>query len=488
MSKPSFLDRKIPEVRILGIQFQWDDSDITNSGIPIHPEEAGWFSEPRSHVAYSINSTKETVREGKLQIKARFHSSGGKGRIQIRARSVKVDPKDVILFEVHEKYDGQHALGDVAPTTVYFNDTNYSVFRGKYTYVPLKLENVKFPDLGVGIYDINWKWEFRVLDEEATAEQKKSVWKDKWHTIRTNNLKLPQAIMARLTLMVPFEMTKHRVFVTLDQPQRPWSDGKIPDTSLGLPLALPLWTRGLEVACDWAAGAKTRNEAATLITKRLYGSGRFVYNTNSNYVIMGNKVKAAYKGVKLKVRPNSNTAFFHFHKVLERLGGGYGLGPEANCFDCAMTVATLANILGCNLRVGKLQNMPDTDASDESHYMDNRFEINPVIAIGKRDVKDSEADLLYEDTPYFAYHTVAWEGPNNEYFPTAHDFEDPKVTVFDACINFLVEGDRISAAGLPLGNGDTKGSYINLLASDNCDGRPRCKPQPVTVVDIQLAC
>ncbi len=479
MAPLSLRDRDLPTVRILGIQFQWEGSDLTNSGIPIQPDITGWVPEHRSHVAYSIRSTQETIQKGNLRIKARFWSSGGKGRIQVRARSVKVDPKDLIQFEIHEKYEGKDALGSVSPTTIYFNDSNYSVFRGKYTFVPLKLEGVNFPDLGIGIYDINWKWEFRVLDDEATEEQGKSVWKEDWHFIRSSNIKLPRP------LIEPFEMTKHRVYITLDQPQHPWTDGSIPDTRAGLPLDLPLSAKALELACKWANGAKTKKEAATLITNRLYNSGRFVYNPNPNYVDAKGKGEKLLQGVELEANPDSHITYFHFNKVLERLAGGYGMGENANCLDCALIVSTLTNALGCELRIGKFQNSPDIDASDEAHYMDNRFEINPVIAIGKQDTKESEAGLLYEGRPYFTYHTVAWEAPDGK-DPNPEEFEDPDVTIFDACVNFLMDGERISAAGLPMGNGEAEGSYVNLLASNTEDGRPRCKPQPITVFKVQL--
>lgn len=480
MARPPFSKRDIPEVRILGIEFQWDESNVYNSGTPLFPDASGWVSDPRSHVAYSIASTQEAVQNGTLQIRARFWNSAGKGRIQVRARSVELNPKDILVYELHEKYSGEDALGDIAPATVYFNDTKFSVFRGKHTFVPLKLENVNFPDLGVGIYDINWRWEFRVLDEEASEEKGESVWKDRWHTVRTHNANIPSALTR------PFEMTKHRVFITLDSPQHPWSSDKIPDTSLGLPLPLPLWANALEVACNWAYGATTTTEAAMMITQQMYDSGRFVYDPDPHYVIRASKVRNSYQGVKLKVNKDSNVANFQFDKILERLKGGYGLGEKVNCLDCALTVVAMANMLGCQLRAGKLQNSADIDSSDEDHYKDNRFEINPLVAIGKNCAEDSAAVVTKNGRQYFTYHTVAWEGPYG--YGSKSDFENPESVIYDACVNFLVDNQQVPASGLPLGNGDTEGSYVNLLARDTRRGRPRCKPQSITVADIQLVC
>lgn len=480
MPKPPFSSREIPEVRILGIEFQWHDSSVYDSGTPLYPDASGWSTEHRSHVAYSIAATENAVKEGNLQIRARFWNNSGKCRIQVRARSTEMDPRDVFISELSEKYPGMNALGDVAPTTVYFNDTKFSVFRGKYTFVPLKLKNPGFPDLGVGVYDINWKWEFRLLDEEESKKQDKSVWEDKWHTIRTHNVNIPRL------LTEPFEMTKHRVFITLDNPNHPWSTDKIPDTSLGLPLPLPLWANALEVACNWANGATTKTEAAMMITNQLYECGKFVYDPDPHYVIMGNEMKTSYQGVKLKVKKDAYAANFQFDKILERIDGGYGLGEKVNCLDCALTVASLANMLGCHLRAGKLQNLPDIDSTDENHYLDNRFEINPLRAIGKNNSEDSAADITYEGHQYFTYHTVAWEGPYG--YGYKEDFENPETIVYDACVHFLLDDKQIPASGLPMGKADIEGSYINLLAKDTPEGRPRCKPQSVTVVDIQLAC
>ena len=40
---------------------------------------------------------------------------------------------------------------------------------------------------------------------------------------------------------------------------------------------------------------------------------------------------------------------YHLTQMIDRLNGGAGLGPKVNCTDSATTVATFANLVGCDL-------------------------------------------------------------------------------------------------------------------------------------------
>lgn len=474
---------KVPEVRILGLEFHWDDSDPSNSGMPLFPSDSRWEPDPRSHVAYSLKSIAETLAKGNLKVRARFAwDFEEKGMIQVRTQCNQIDILDVLNASVVDQYPGHDVLGNVAPTIVFFNDSQHSVYRGKYTYVPMKLENVMLEELGVGVYDINWQWQFRMKDEEASEAEGKTVWQEEWYTIRTNNSK------TTLKFSAPFQLTKHRVYVSLDVPTHPWTPKSIPDTRSGLPLAIPLWTSAFEIACTWAKGACDKGEAAKLIADRLYASGKFVYNPNPNYTSLESQGSPGYGGLKIKARTGTYVAYFQFEKVIERLRGGYGLGPKVNCFDCALIVSTLANMIGCRLQAGKLQNMADIDASDEDHYLDNRFEIQPIRAIGLEEGGEHIGGVSKKDRAFFTYHTVAWSAPHGE-VGVSGEFMDPECRIYDACVEFLIDGEAVSASGWPLGDGQTDGNtYINRLAAPTADGRPRCKPQPITVVDVQISC
>ncbi|NOQ74229.1 MAG: hypothetical protein GQ574_19630 [Crocinitomix sp.] len=54
---------------------------------------------------------------------------------------------------------------------------------------------------------------------------------------------------------------------------------------------------------------------------------------------------------------------------------GNGHGEKVNCVDCSLIVSTLTNVLGANLKVGKLQNTDETNYSDPDSIGKNRFEI-----------------------------------------------------------------------------------------------------------------
>lgn len=468
-----------PDIRLVGVEFQWDDSDPSYSGIPLQSIGTGWQPEDRIPVAYSIEATREAIQKGKLKIWARFHSDEGKGKIQVRTRNQNVDRHDILTQKVIEQELGRNILGNVPVTTVFFNDSGYSVFRGKHTFVPMTLENPLFPQRGVGIYDFNWKWQYRTEDEEATRENDgKIVWKKKWHTIRTLNGNAP------IKYSDEFELTKHRVYVTLGLPGAPWTTARIPDVSRGIPVSMPMWAHGLEVACRWATGATQTEDAAKMIADQFFHSDMFKYHPSPKYVSL-QKRDPDFAGIELKERDGAYIAYFQFDKLLERLRGGHGLGEKVNCFDTAMSVAALANMLGCQLRVGKLQNEADIDSEDSDHYIDNRFEINPIRAIGYDSHEEVIGGVNDGDRSFFSYHTVAF-APAPGASGKEEDFLNPECRIYDASTELLFEKRYYSISGVPLGDGKTPQTYINYLAAATEDGRPRCKPQPITVVDVQI--
>jgi|GEM_PF-4508793 len=468
-----------PEVRLLGIEFEWDGAEAGECGISLHPVELGWEPEQRSNVTYDLASGVEAVAKGQLKIRARFYHAGGRGKVQIRSVAKEVGAKDVLTHRVRHQYEGYTALGSVAATTVFFNDTCFSVYQGKHTFVPLKLEGVDFPSLGVGVYDVNWHWEYRRQDEKASQEEGKIVWQEDWYTVRTDNSNVPLAISA------PFQLTRHRIYITLEKATHPWTPFRIPDIRRGTPISLPMWSSALEVACQWAKGSKDKTEAAQKIANQLYACGRFVYDPDPNYTDMGIHKELEYNGLRLAER--KNIAHFDFKKVLERIHGGYGLGEQINCLDCAMTVVAFANLLGCELRIGRLQNSSDLDDTDSNNYEENRFEIQDIRAIGYKDGDVKIADISEGEKCYFTYHTVAWAAANGQ-MGEQNDFLDAECIVYDACCEFKSGGAYHSASGYRLGDGETAGSYIYQLAANTPAGRPRCKPQPSTVVDIQIKC
>ncbi len=217
--------------------------------------------------------------------------------------------------------------------------------------------------------------------------------------------------------------TTHRFFVILANPTNPWIQEKP-------------WTAALNLACGWAAGARTLDEAASLIAKEYNGSGRVSYDTAS-----GNTWYGA-----------NNHKSFNLSEMLERLEGGPGLGEKVNCTDSALTVSTLANLLGCDLWQSRMSNPHDTG-----------FGLNPIQAIGY-------AAWKVPFSGSFRYHEVAWKG--------ACSTSD---RLFDGCLKIDGDDDPTTPPHTPLlpanmlfGNCNAM-NYRKRLASPQ--GCPNCQPQ-----------
>lgn len=341
----------------------------------------------------------------------------------------------------------------------------------------MKLVNPRFPELGVGIFDVNWKWEFREQDLEASQEAGKTIWKDEWHTVRINNSQLP------IKLTDGIHITRHRVFAILDTPNSPWTPRYVPDLSKPAPIDAPLEGAALQIACYMARGSKTYHEVAQKIADRMFRVPHFAYDPNPNYTRLGSKPNMSYSSLKVPDSAGKNLAQFSLYKFVERFYGGNGLGEEVNCLDCAAAVVMFSNMLGCNLRLGKFQNQADIDATDEDHYMDNRFEINDIKAIGRQG--QPIPGVNREDGNFFSYHTVAWSSASG--LPTLpKHFCHPDNIIYDACVQFIVDGQEISGSGHQQGDACTPGTYVHYLAAPTDAGRPRCNPQEITVYDIQI--
>lgn len=147
----------------------------------------------------------------------------------------------------------------------------------------------------VGIWDVEWNWQYRVRRTE------------KWQDLYT---------------------TRHRFYIVQGLPTAPWNQLRPHSSNTRLP-----WTDVLNYSCRWAEGAATVKSAAALVTKRVNGLGSNVVT----YDCPGG-------GSSHYSFPNFDLSAF-----LDRLGGGIGNGIYVNCSDCASIVSTFANALGCDL-------------------------------------------------------------------------------------------------------------------------------------------
>jgi hypothetical protein len=164
----------------------------------------------------------------------------------------------------------------------------------------------------------------------------------------------------------------HTVYTILGEPVAPW------DNTWGPTVTSNAWVSALDLVCSnspWAGGSTTIEEAATRVTRQIYNSGRFGYDTVSgdcNYTI----------------NAGNSGGYFDLSNWLARLNGGPGLGALVNCWDCANGVVALDNVLGCDLW---------------NQWMGSGFLCNEIRAI-------QDGAWATPFTGGFSYHRVGWRG------------------------------------------------------------------------------
>jgi hypothetical protein len=218
--------------------------------------------------------------------------------------------------------------------------------------------------------------------------------------------------------------TVNRTYRTLSYATDPWKG--------------PLWSEALEIACRWARGARTLDDAAGLVTEGYYRCGRVSYD-----VVQGASFYTDYA-----------SRSFDIHSMIDRLNGGVGAGEFVNCTDSATTVSTFANLLGADLWQSR---------------MESGFALNEIIAIGGTSFGFPNWGAS------FSYHEVAWK-----------DGCDVNDAVFDGCLQVDADTDPTSAprtALLPknvrFGDCSTM-DYRLRLSPPGGGGCTACQPQPTT--------
>jgi hypothetical protein len=261
---------------ISAIRFNYHNGSFTNDALNIRKNYSTAAPSPSwqkgisttyatSPAAYSIKETQGNT----LCIQASFSANG------ISAAFIRAI--------------GGGRLGRVKERSISFNSA------GQSGYETFELENVTFHAHGVDVFNISWRWQWRLKPTDT--------WKD-------------------------LDRTRHRIFIILQAPTLPWVQSA---GSTSLP-----WTDALEISCKWARGATDRDNAAALITTHYNGCGVVSYDTS---------VGATFYG--------SNT--YNLSEMIERLNGGPGLGGLVNCTDSANTVSTLSNLVGCDLWQSRME-------------------------------------------------------------------------------------------------------------------------------------
>lgn len=354
-------------VLLEAIKFNHDPASATGDGFSLRRNETQFVNVPEwrrgvntnpedSPAAYAIRET----RGHTLTIQAKFRCDArGRQIIQVRALDARTTPRlalapsletlaTYLLRPVLRELAGGGVLGEVKEKQVVFDD-------GETGFETFELTNVRIWEAGVGVNDIAWRWQFRAAPD--------APWTD-------------------------FADSAHRIYTVLRQPRPPWQEVPHDPTNTQLP-----WTEVLEYACRWAAGARTPEAAASLITQRVFDLGPDVLQYDE-----WNKAPCSLTdGGKFNC-----TAFL---SMLRRETTNYRL---VNCTDCATIVSTFANCVGCDLSQSQI--LPAVDKLD--------FPLKPTIRIGFSEFVIGS----------FLFHEVAWAGECKE-----------NDEVFDACLK--VDGD-----------------------------------------------
>lgn len=363
-----------------------------------------------SRIAYAISDVQ--ANSGVIAIKVRLLVVDPPVcPVRVFVRAVQPD-----IFPVPDIWNTYvNVLGEVEEHEIVIGDavnTEIEVFT---------IRNHRLTDWGVGVFKVLWNWQFRIAGE---------------------------------LLWTTFDNTEHKVYCLLKPPTAPWTQRSAGD------LLLP-WTDVLDYACDWAFQAKTEDQAAGNITKRLFSMGPLWFEYNClNFL-------PAY----VQVLDATGASFFNCMSFLKHLRFN-NVNRYLICSDCAAIVSTFANILGCDLWQAKLQT-PGVS-----------FKVNMIFAIG------GSRWQFPCNFPGFSYHEIAWTGN-----ATAQDF------IYDACL--AIDGsvnpaDSIRIPVLPLkmklgrrGQGLYKDKLVAAsdwqIARPNPRGRERRLPIPAAPIQIQNA-
>ena len=440
-------------LKIESLVFDWDPVEISNNSISVEGIDVGWFPDGNwSFAAFSLADTKDASDSeagNPLQVKIHLTKKGSFGYTYVKATSVLDESNTHLGFAT--RFPGKHALGDIPETKINFDNRGNSVKSGTENFVPLEFPAPNFHDLGVGVYDITWQWEWRDSPDD--------IWQ-------------------------PLRSTHHRIFVTLGEPQWPWttwpSHKREPKSHLP---TLP----ALLTACAWAAGANNTEEAASKIVNRLFDSGVGGETGEAGAVRYGSstlylKEYTNMESISSDPQPEEfSTSYFLFNEALARLLGGFGLGETMNCQDCAHMVVALTNVIGGNLAVGYLCNVEDLNQGKDD---DNRFSLNPMCAIGYtswEDTRDNSSITRNGDKSFFSFHAIGWTVADMDEIPDSKDFESTDIQIFDACVQLGADYPYTQVNGMKFGSCDTAGTYRTSLATSDEDGCVRAKPQPVLV-------
>lgn len=322
---------------------------------------------PPKPAAYALAGIKDS-----LTIKAKFSGGPKDGSLMIRAVAASDASskrrgclRGLAGFIFGTRKSGRcTVLGNVKQSQVDFDSGGNSKLQ------EFQLVDSQLKSAGVGILNFVWRWQVR----------KRTRWVD-------------------------MGVTEHKVYVTLGVPNGPWTQELAAggEDNPHLP-----WTEALEVACRWAEGARSQDEAATLITTSVNENPALLYTTSTIF-------HECFSPDISEDCVDAKLCNYHFSFFLEQLGTGRAF--RLNCTDCANAVTTLANLLGCNLFEGRICPL----FIGKVPFLLTR----KILPIGGDPTANNEWLVLE-----WGYHELAWLGRIGH-----------KSYVFDACLRLNKHDD-----------------------------------------------
>lgn len=362
----------VPNVKLNGVWFDHDQNGFSQDAIPIRKDFHSTIARPewedtagfKKHSDSPVCYSIADTLNNQITIKARFSGPAGQS-IYIKGRNLE-DTK----------------IGFPAATQISFDMT------GDSGWVEFPLADVGFHNKGVEVYNVTWRWHFGLSENGGFC---------------------------------PFgRPSHHRVYVVLEAPKAPW-------VLLSGSNQAP-WQSALELACNWAAGAKDVDEATAQITIAHFNSG-FRYVGIANF---------------------SSSFDFFLSDYLTKINDmrNSPLPDHVNCTDCAAAVSTLANLIGHDLWQSKMG------------LEVRAFQYQKIVPIGE----------IQAVTGFFHFHEVAWKGNC-----------DASEGLYDGCLKVNDTLLPQLPLDLPFGTCNS-GDYRELLTSPSAVGCPLCPEKPATKI------
>ena len=362
----------VANVELNGVWFDHNSNGFSNDALPMRknyddPISLPEWEDTAGHKKHEESPACYSIADTKnnqITIKARFSGPASQS-VYIKGRNI-----------------GDNKFGFPDATLISF-DTN-----GDSGWVEFPLAGVNFHNKGIQVYNISWRWHFALTEKGAFCPFGKS--------------------------------SHHSIYTVLEAPKAPW-------VLLAGSNQAP-WQSALELACNWAKGAKNVDDAAAEITISHFGSG-FQYVGISNYSTPFDFFLTDYLTKIHDMRNNP-------------------LPDHVNCTDCAASVSTLANLVGHDLWQSKMG-------------LESRaFQYKKITPIGAHRAV----------TGFFQFHEVAWKG--------SCDFSE---RLFDGCLK--VNGSLQRILPLDIKFGDCRsGGYRQLMTSPALVGCPLCPEKPETKI------